>query len=361
MKRRAIIRADAAPGLGGGHVMRCLTLARVLIARGWQVDFATNDGAEAIVPALASGEVRHIPGFEMGMADVTRLKALAEPQPDLLVIDHYRSSPEFEAACSGLAQVQLVVDDFATPSQVAQSQRVGDLVLNTNIGADAQAYRGRVPPAATVLAGAEFALLRAEFAAAGEARMATRTEPSHVKRVALSFGFTDAGKITARVAERLLAHHPDLAITAVMGPQAAGLAEIKALAAQNAAISVHVDPPDMAGLLSAVDLAIGAAGQSSYERCCLGLPSIAVAVADNQEFLVAELAKAGAALPLNAARAGWETAFDAALAALMGDIAARKKMAKSARALCDGRGAERVASAIEARLAGSSSPLEERG
>lgn len=349
--RRALFRCDASTVLGGGHVMRCLTLARALQARGWQVVFAINDGAESVVPGLR--EVECHSGFVMEAADAARLRSLASPMPDLLVIDHYRSTPEFEMACRDIARQRLVIDDFSEASLLAEARRDCDLLLNPNIGAVADGYRGRVPPEAMVLAGARFALLRAEFAQAGAARMASRREPDAVARVALSFGFTDAGKITARVVRLLLEHavlQPGLALDAIMGPKAEGMAEIRALRAIWPTLAVHVDPQDMADTLASADLAIGAAGQSSYERCCLGLPSIAVAVVDNQEFLVTELAKAGAARAINLARPDWEKELILAWRTLADDPQARIEMAHAARKVCDGQGARRAVEAIESRL-----------
>ena len=49
----------------------------------------------------------------------------------------------------------------------------------------------------------------------------------------------------------------------------------------------------MAKLMSNADLAIGAAGSTTWERCCLGLPTIQLAIAKNQVFLAEKLQKAG--------------------------------------------------------------------
>lgn len=50
----------------------------------------------------------------------------------------------------------------------------------------------------------------------------------------------------------------------------------------------------MAQLMADSDLAVGAAGATSWERCCLGLPTIMLVLADNQRNVAAGLERAGA-------------------------------------------------------------------
>ena len=52
---------------------------------------------------------------------------------------------------------------------------------------------------------------------------------------------------------------------------------------------VRVNVSDMASLMADTDLAIGAAGSTSWERCCLGLPVLMVVLAENQREAAASL------------------------------------------------------------------------
>ncbi|MBL6431055.1 MAG: hypothetical protein HPM95_06840 [Alphaproteobacteria bacterium] len=61
-------------------------------------------------------------------------------------------------------------------------------------------------------------------------------------------------------------------------------------------LEIHRDIRDMAGFLSRMDLAVGAAGSSAWERCCLGLPSVMLVIADNQQAIAHALSEAGAAV-----------------------------------------------------------------
>lgn len=350
MKRQAVFRCDASAALGGGHVMRCLTLARVLAAQGWAITFAVNDEAKSAVPALPDSGFPVSTGFRMDAGDAALLRGLsAGAAPDLLVVDHYGATLELEQGWRGLAHLRLSIDDFAEPSTVADPRHDCEMLLNTNIGATAEAYRGRVPEGAVVLAGLSYALLRPEFAETARLRLASRSkEPSRIQRAVLSFGLTDLNAITARVARLVREIEPELEIDAIVGPDAPSLAELRA--AGDPLLALHVAPGDVAAIMARADLAIGAAGQSAYERCALGLPSIAVALAENQLFLVEGIAKAGAAIGINAFEPDWAERMRAAFIALRRDEKARLSMREAGLSLCDGRGAGRVADAIEAAL-----------
>jgi len=90
------------------------------------------------------------------------------------------------------------------------------------------------------------------------------------------------------------------------------------------------------------DLAIGAAGVTSWERCCLGLPSILIAVAPNQTLNAKALAEKQAAIVLST-----KNQLKAALPSIIEQIRLNKKryvqLSTSASAICDGLGNARVA------------------
>ncbi|WP_372825387.1 glycosyltransferase, partial [Polaromonas sp.] len=60
----------------------------------------------------------------------------------------------------------------------------------------------------------------------------------------------------------------------------------------------HVQTSEIANLMDAADLAIGAGGASSWERCIVGLPTVIVVTAENQALIATELAERGAAVNL---------------------------------------------------------------
>jgi UDP-4-amino-4,6-dideoxy-N-acetyl-beta-L-altrosamine N-acetyltransferase len=131
----------------------------------------------------------------------------------------------------------------------------------------------------------------------------------------------------------------------VLGETAPWLDRVRAAAAQAPfRCELRVGVKDMAALLADVDLAIGAAGQSALERCCLGVPSIVVVLAANQEAGARALAGEGAALVLGAVDR-IEPGLPVALDALETDDALQAMSRRSA-AVTDGAGIARVLAAL---------------
>ena len=102
----------------------------------------------------------------------------------------------------------------------------------------------------------------------------------------------------------------------------------------------------MAALTADADIAIGAGGSSAWERCCLGLPSLVLILADNQR------ENAGPSRPK--ARP-WRSTPPARISALpcsrdfgrlRDEPGLRQDLGRAAAALCDGEGAARVAARL---------------
>jgi len=132
----------------------------------------------------------------------------------------------------------------------------------------------------------------------------------------------------------------------VLGGGAVGLDEVLAMAEGDRRLEIHVDTRAMSALTAAADLAIGAGGSSTWERCCLGLPAITVVLAENQRANAAALEAAGATVVLEAADAGFETELAATFQALCAGRERLRELSAASAALCDGLGAERVAKRV---------------
>jgi UDP-2,4-diacetamido-2,4,6-trideoxy-beta-L-altropyranose hydrolase len=326
-----LIRADAAPSIGGGHVMRCLALAGALVDRGAQVTFLSRAETLATVPHLARSGFR-VAVVEGGEADlVMRLETERAGATDLVIIDSYALGAEDETRFRRLAKRIAVIDDLANRLHDC------DVLLDHNLGRTPEDYCRLVPPHATVLAGPRYALLRPEFARLRYAALARRAASGRLERLLVSLGLTDLGGITGEVVGILLAADLGLTIDVVVGPQAESLPYLQAVARDNPHLAVHVDPPDIASIMAAADLAVGAAGSSSWERCCLGLPTVIVVLAGNQEEVATKLEQA------NIARRSSPAMVCSCVRELMNDIVGLRRIVTGSAAMCDGGGTDRVA------------------
>lgn len=342
-----LFRTDASAGIGGGHVMRCLTLAASLEARGVDISFA----CASLVPGLerrireAGYELIRLPERQVSWSEespwpksvqITDAEQIlaggSRGASDWIVVDHYGLDAAWEECARTRDAKIAVIDDLADRPHDC------DLLLDHTLGRAPYDYGDLVPAGCRLLTGAGYALLRPEFRAQRRETLTRRRDGGRVRRLLVSLGTTDVGGITGRVVRALLESGIDCGMDVVIGSQGESLAELDELARRDPRLALHVDTTEMAQLAGAADLAVGAAGTSSWERCCLGLPTVTLILANNQRLVAQELAKAEAV-------ALRESPADAAacIRALLDDEPRRQRMTAAAAAITDGEGAERVA------------------
>src|ERR1019366_3039675 len=270
---------DAGPAVGGGHVMRSLSLASALAAQGATCQFVSPPAVETILTAFAP-ETRRTAATSPSLVDIAQV-AKAE-RFDAIVFDHYDL---VEGDHLGMAQGKpvLAIDDLADRPLGA------NLVLDSGPARRAEDYDGLIPDGARLLLGPQYAPVRPEFAELRDAALTSRGEP--VSRILVSLGLTDVDGITGRVVERLRPKVTDVGIDVVLGAAAPSLASLSKIARRYTHIALHIDSPDMARLTAEADIAIGAAGSSIWERCTLGLPTLMLVLAENQRAAAGALAE----------------------------------------------------------------------
>ena len=344
-------RVDASVEIGTGHAMRCLTLAGALARRGLDCHFLCRDLPGHFAGAIAAaGQACHLlpaPGAGGGTDGTTAHSAwlgvtqatdaaecapiLSRLSPAWVIVDHYALDRRWEEVAVPPGAGLMVLDDLADRPHCA------DLLLDQNLGRRAADYDALLPAACRRLIGPGFALLRSEFAA-HRAESLGRRRDGRIARILVALGGVDRENVTTRVLDALAAGGlpGEVSVTVVLGaaaPWKTAVAERCANLPFPAELRVAV--ADMAGVMAGADLAIGAGGSSSWERCCLGLPTLLVVLADNQREAAAALAAAGAARIV-------DPALPIAVPAPC-DLAA---MAARSAEIVDGLGTDRVAAIV---------------
>jgi UDP-2,4-diacetamido-2,4,6-trideoxy-beta-L-altropyranose hydrolase len=349
---KVAFRVDASREIGTGHLMRCTTLADALRKRGHHVRVLSRQLPEHLRAMLAAGghEVRLLesaPAQEtidelpharwLGTSqrrDATdTLQLLADERWDLLVVDHYALDARWEGMLRSIAERILVIDD------IADRMHDCDVLLDQNLYADMETrYRDKVPPHCQLLLGPRYALLRDEFRRLRQG-LAPRT--GQVARILVFFGGVDAGNCTAHAIEALGGPGiPDLLVDVVVGAQHPFRDQIQSACAR-LRFTCHVQVEEMAALMAAADLAIGAGGTASWERCCLGVPTLTLAVAENQRRLVEDAALQGL-LYAPGIGGGIRESIALHLRALLENPRLLRMISRRAMAAVDGRGVYRV-------------------
>ena len=344
-RRHAVFRADASSAIGTGHVVRCLTLAAELIRRGWIATLATRELPPALAPLARETAVGlvELPATLPSEDESRSIGATLSRRADLAVVDHYGIGAGWQRVAAGWAERQLAIDDLADRSQAV------DIVLNQNLPIDPSRYQGLVDPSTTILSGPAYALVRPGFAAAREQSLGRRAAGGgRLERILVFMSGTDPHDVAGRAvraAARVTAGS-DVAIEVVVGGGYPHLPDLRAWAATQPLVDVHVDTQAMAALMERADLAIGASGSASWERCTLGLPSVLLTLADNQIEGARALADAGAAVDLGPYSRLEDADLEMTLTELRADPARLASMSRAAARITDGLGTMRVADAV---------------
>lgn len=363
---KVVFRTDASLQIGTGHVMRCLTLADALTARGAEcqficrahegnlIEFIRGKGyvAHALPIVLEASTDSTAPQPEASTPDLAHshwlgstqaqdaevcAPILASQRPDWLIIDHYALDARWEQALSAHYRKLMVIDDLADRPHVC------DLLLDQTFGRDAADYRPLVPDACHLLCGSQYALLRPEFAALRSYSLQRRAQPV-LRELLITMGGVDKDNASGQVLQalRTCPLPTDCRITVVIGATAPWLAEVR-IQAQDMPwpTRVLVGVSDMARLMADSDLAIGAAGATSWERCCLGVPTIMLVLAENQRKVAQGLEQSGGAKLINLGQSAG-TRLRELLLPLIDDPAQLLNMSDCAASVVDGSGLDAV-------------------
>lgn len=353
---RVIIRADASTRIGTGHVMRCLTLADALRERGARCSFVSREHQGHLLDLIrARGHAVHIlalagsciaDGREVlrGYADwlgadwasdaKQTLEIIQQAPVGWLVVDHYALDARWEKRVGAHCDKLLVIDDLADRPHYC------DLLLDQNLNRRPADYDQLCSGEPRLLVGPGYALLRPDFAKLRDYSFARRSE-GRLGRILISMGGIDEDNATGEVLNALMSVNlPDgCKITVVLCSLAPWLAQVRSLAARMSSVEVLVDVQNMAHLIAESDLAIGAAGTSAWERCCLGLPTLTMVIAGNQMGVASSLSKIGAVSLLEGEHLSQELSAKMEQLLVAQNI---QRMQEACRSVCDGMGASRV-------------------
>lgn len=340
-----LIRADASPEIGTGHVMRCLALAQRWRAAGGTAIFASCQLTPSLITRIENEGAKVIrftsaPGSE---ADANETLALASSLgATWIVADGYAFGETWQKQVSGSGLKLLVIDDYGHADRY-----FADAILNQNASATAALYEKR-DATTRLLLGNRFTLLREEFLTAP--RIA-REVPARARRILVTLGGGDPDNVTRMVIDAL-ATLADIDATIVAGGSNPHLENLQQAVAQHApSMRLVVNATNMPELMAGADLAISAAGSTSWELAFLGIPSALIVVADNQLGIAESLHAAGFSLDLGRHTETSAQKIAAAVAPLLNDASRRREMSACGQQLVDGHGARRVAAALGAPLA----------
>jgi len=356
-------RCDASIAIGTGHVRRCLSLAQALrqlgadclfVTRQQDIDTAALISAEEfeclVLPATtpaglcdpAPDDTAHatwLCGSQIQDADDTVL-AIARarhPTVDWLLADHYALDARWHQ------RVRLSLNcRVAAIDDLGDRQLDVDLLIDHNYAEDHSAkYSGRLRTGALLLGGPSFALLAPAYSSAPR-----HIQAATVRTVGIFMGGVDAPGLARLALNACVAAGFQGPVEIAATSACPHLAELRSAAAARPGTTVTLDQPDLAGFFARHDLQIGAGGGATWERCCLGVPTIALETAENQRQVLAPLCGLGLLEVAAPIATPDRPSLESALRTLLADPQRRKILAARSRELVDGNGARRAAESL---------------
>lgn len=336
-----IIRTDGGAQIGMGHIMRCSAIAKELRSLSHEVVFAVSDEASARAVALA-GESAVIVGGQpkaLGEYDGEVLRDFIEKlSAQTVLIDSYGVTNSFFSPIADTGRVVYIDDAYLFSRGFLPRPLRYDVsaVVNYGFGFSESVYESVYSDSQTDLCiGPAFAPVRHEFF------LARANDVGAVKRVLITSGSTNPNRALERMVGGALGSVPDAVLDVVVGP----LSEFNIDLFQEGNIHVHENVKQMSSLMATADLAVSAAGSTLYELCCVGVPTLALPIVENQLANAAGFSELDLGVSLACIDWSEEDVRDV-IGSLISSRLLRQHFSDNSRASVDGRGAQRIAQVL---------------
>ena len=335
---KVIFRVDASLEMGIGHVMRCLTLANELKQQNHEIIFICREltGNHILlikypVLVLPKNDNFQSDGLYLNWLGVTQeqdaeqtIKVIPK-NIDLLIVDSYALDEIWHKQLKPYTKKIMVIDDLA------DRQFDCNVLLNQNLGTQIEDYKDKVLNNCELLLGCDYALLRPEFPNLREKALIKRKNTKVIKNILISMGGSD---ITNKTYDILQEVSDDLNIVVILGGISPHNKMIKNYAKSKKNVKVVVDADNISRLMFDADLAIGAGGSTSWERCCLGLPTLLYVLAENQRKIAGNLEELGAVKIVDNLKVNLQN--------ILNNFSFWQIMSEKAQTVCDGIGVKRI-------------------
>jgi UDP-2,4-diacetamido-2,4,6-trideoxy-beta-L-altropyranose hydrolase len=304
-----VFRVDSSAVIGAGHVMRCLTLADELRGSCEEIIFIHRELPGSMIDYINGRgflvyRIPPTPGEAQWRRDADKTQDILirnNLKPDWLIVDDYGLDKRWESALRPLVKGIMVIDDLAGREHDC------DILLDQNYYRNFETrYQGLVPADCRQLLGPKYALLRLEFKTA---RQSLRVRDNSIKRILVFYGGSDPTNETAKALEAVkLLNRPDITVDVAVGSANPHRVMIEEICSGMDNANFYCQVENMAELMAQADLALGAGGTATWERCYLGLPALVTIIAKNQRETVEALAEDGVVWNL-----GWHEEVSVAL------------------------------------------------
>lgn len=271
---KVFIITEGSREIGFGHITRCSSLYQAFEEKGILPLFLIN-GDETIKDLLKN---KNHAIFNWLIKE-KKILSLIE-SADVVIIDSYLANYEFYKKVSNSVKVPVYIDDN---KRIDYSRGV---VINGTVFASELNYPAKQD--ITYLLGSEYTPIRKEFWFVPD-----KSITKNIDTIMVTFGGDDSRNMTPSILNLLKENFPALTKKVIIGRGCKNTKKVEALKDKKTELIYYPDAEGMKKAMFESDLAISASGQTLYELARVGVPTIAVAVAENQMINVKGWQKAG--------------------------------------------------------------------
>ena len=348
-KKIIFIRVDSSTKIGYGHLIRCLALADTL-KKSFKINFICTNLNGNLISQICK---KNFEVFRFNTkSQRINVKKDAEKtisiikkyrnKKSLLILDSYILSQEWENRVRPYVKRLIVIDDLMDRKHSC------DLIIDQNLHTQMNSlYTKSVPKNCVKLLGPDYAILRNQFIAQ---RKYAKIRSLPLKNILVSFGGSDNENHTLHTLTSLKKLNSDVNVNVVTGTANIGKKIIKNFCKKNFNYNYFEQVENMAKLMQVADLCIGSSGTTTWERCCVGLPAIAIVTSNDQKDIASAVSKNKCIINLGKIKKSDNVNYVRLMKNLKNSEL--QNMSRNCMKLVDGKGAARISKYIFSMMKG---------
>lgn len=254
------ILTEGGKDFGFGHVARCSSIYQAFKKRDISPKFIIN-GDNSVKSILYSIDFK----INDWLKDISFLNS-----SDIVIIDSYLATIEIYEKISKKVSLTVYLDDNKRLNYPS------GIVVNGLINAENLNYPS--DNSIKYQLGSNFTPLRMDFWDVSKLKI-----NDNISNILITMGGNDLRNLTPKILELLNTNFPNVNKKVIIADSFDNVSEIESLKDDFVDLIYSPDSKEMLNAMSNVDLAISASGQTLYELACIGVPTIAIGIIDNQK------------------------------------------------------------------------------
>ena len=339
-----LFRVDSSHKIGGGHLTRCINLANFFKKKSIDSFFICQDLEGLDVDLLENSDhkfkvIEYTKDFEIDALNTIETIKNYDLSPWALFVDHYEIDYKWETKLKKYSKKIVIIDDLANKKHDC------NFLINQIYKTKKSSYNNLVPNKCNLLLGSKYLILKSGFLEARE-KVKEKVFNAEISDIHIFFSSSDELGLTIKYCKLLLNNFKRINLHVSVGNQFKFIDNLESLKKETKRISWVQNNPNIENQLAKCQIAIGTPGMTTWERACLGIPSIQIGITDYHEEIMKRLSSFGICNWVGHVDNLKDERFISICNNFFKDKKALKKMSKICMKKFDGDGMQRIYSKL---------------